>query len=183
MELTCHSRTPTDAVDAIVAEASWAPDARLRFRFTVAGDLARLRVPAFREPRVGVELWRRTCFEAFIAVDGAASYHELNISPSGEWALMAFADYREKAPLACGVPAPEIAVRVTARCLEVDVLIAPACLSPGHASARLRLALATIVEETGGAVSYWSLHHPAGHPDFHHPSAFVVRLEPPRRAC
>jgi hypothetical protein len=183
MELTCHPATPAGAVDAVSAEVSRAPDARLRFRFIVRGDIARVRVPPFREPRAGSELWRHTCCEAFVAVDGVAAYHELNVSPSGEWAVMAFTGYRDLAPLAAVVPTPSIAVRATARRLELEMAVAFGCLSARHATARLRLALAAIVEETSGAVSYWALHHAAGRPDFHHRDAFVARLEPPGGAC
>ena len=42
-----------------------------------------------------------------------------------------------------------------------------------------RLALAAVVEETSGALSYWALRHPPGAPDFHHADGFVLALEPP----
>ena len=184
MELTCHPRTRTNAVHAIHAEVSRASLARLRFTFVLAGDIARLHVPPFREPRGGAALWRHTCFEAFIAADGASAYHELNVSPSGEWAVMAFRRYRDAEPLADGVSTPQIAVRTTLGRLELEAIVALECLAPSYASAPLRLALATVVEEkTSGVLSYWSLHHPPGDPDFHHDDAFVLRLEPPVVAC
>lgn len=183
VELTCHPRTRTDAVHAIHVEAGRAPHARLRVTFVLAGDVARVRVPPFRAPRAGSELWRHTCFEAFIAADGASAYHELNVAPSGEWAVMAFRGYRDREPLAADVPAPRISVRTTPHRLALEAHVAIEGLSPAYASAPLRLALATVVEETSGALSYWSLHHPPGDPDFHHADAFVLRLEPPVAAC
>jgi hypothetical protein len=48
--------------------------------------------------------------------------------------------------------------------------------------ARLRIGLTAVVEDASGALSYWSLRHPAGRPDFHHADAFALRLEPPRDA-
>ena len=39
------------------------------------------------------ELWRTTCFEAFVRTDGG--YVEYNLSPSGAWAAYRFDGYRE----------------------------------------------------------------------------------------
>jgi hypothetical protein len=183
VELTCHPRTRAEAVRTIHADLLRAPDGRLRLTYVLAGDIARIRVPPFRGPHSGTELWRHTCFEAFIAADGAAAYHELNLAPSGAWAALAFRRYREAEPVAPEVPTPHIVVRTTPDRLVLDALVAVDGLSPAYAHAPLRLALATVVEETSGAASYWSLHHPAGGPDFHHTDAFVLRLEPPVAAC
>jgi len=183
LELSCHPRTRADAVHAIRAHVSRAPDGGLRVSFLLTGELSGLRVPAPRAPRVGRDLWRHTCFEAFVAVEGASAYHELNFAPSGEWTVLAFRRYREGEPLDDDVPPPEIVVRTTHDHLELDAVVPLDRLSPSYGSAPLRLALAAVVEETSGGMSYWSLHHPAGKPDFHHDDAFVVRLEPPGVAC
>ena len=183
VELTCHPQTTTDAVRGICVDVTRSPAARLHLTFVLAGEMAHLRVPAFRAPCIGSDLWRHTCFEAFIAADDAATYHELNFAPSGEWALLAFRGYRDGQPLASGVPTPAITIRTTSQSFELDVVVTLDGLSPAYASAPLRLALATVIEETSGARSYWAAHHPPGDPDFHHPDAFVVRLEPPLGAC
>jgi hypothetical protein len=183
LELACHPGTRTAAVRTTQAHVVRTPDDGLRLHFLLTGELSRLRVPARRTPRVGRDLWRHTCFEAFVGVEGASAYHELNFAPSGEWAVLAFRRYRDGGPLAGDVPTPEIVVRTTHDRLELDVRLALDRLSPAYASAPLRLALAAVVEETSGAFSYWSLHHPAGKPDFHHADAFVLRLEPPGVAC
>jgi hypothetical protein len=181
--LTCHPHTRTDAVRAIRVHVSRMPAGDLRLDFLLVGELARLRLPATRAPCVGRDLWRHTCFEAFVAVDGASPYHELNFSPAREWAVLAFRRYREGAPLADDVPAPAIVVRATRDRLELGAIVPLARLAPAYARAPLRLAVAAVVEETSGAFSYWSLHHPAAAPDFHHDAGFVLRLEPPAGAC
>ena len=43
-------------------------------------------------------------------------------------------------------------------------------------SAAWRLALTAVIEETGGAKSYWALKHAPGKPDFHHADGFVLEL-------
>ena len=38
------------------------------------------------------------------------------------------------------------------------------------------LGLSAVIEEHGGAKSYWALAHPPGAPDFHHPDCFAAQL-------
>ncbi len=40
-------------------------------------------------------LWQQTCLECFIAVTSSENYVEINVSPSGNYALYQFQDYRE----------------------------------------------------------------------------------------
>ncbi|MBE0621784.1 MAG: hypothetical protein IH605_14415, partial [Burkholderiales bacterium] len=61
--------------------------------------------------------------------------------------------------------------------LELDAFIPLALLSPEYADAELRLALAAVIEDAAGVLSYWALRHPPGAPDFHHPHAYALELE------
>ena len=176
--LTCHPHTSTDAVRAIHAEVSRSADA-LRLTFLLVGDLGRLRIPPLGRVQAGRDLWRHTCFEAFIGVAGAAPYHELNLAPSAEWTVYAFDGYRDGGPLRDVARPPRIVVGADHGELELDALIDLGALSPAYPTAPLRLALAAVVEETSGALSYWALRHPPGAPDFHHADGFVLALEPP----
>jgi hypothetical protein len=74
-------------------------------------------------------LWEHTCFEAFVAADGAAAYHEMNLAPSGAWAAFAFRGYRDGGPLSDPALAPGIAVRREAGRLLLDARASrsPAC--------------------------------------------------------
>lgn len=181
--LLCHPATPGDAVRRVAARAERTADGLLRLAFTLEGTLARLVLPAPAAVRVAHDLWRHTCFEAFVAAENAAAYHELNLAPSGAWGAFAFHAYRAGGPLADPALAPRIAVRTAGDTLTLDAAVRLERLSPAYRGAVLRLGLAAVVEEVGGACSYWALHHPPGPPDFHHGDAFRVRLEPPGTAC
>jgi hypothetical protein len=52
-------------------------------------------------------------------------------------------------------------------------------LLPVESRAKLRLGLSAVIEESNGVLSYWALKHPPGNPDFHHPDAFVLEVNPP----
>lgn len=156
----------------------------LRVSYVLEGGLQGLRVPESRAPRFADELWRQTCFEMFIARQGEPSYHELNFSPSGEWAVYAFARYRERVPLDGEVDFAAIDPCVTVRRLpdklELMAQVTLDFLSPRYAGGRLMLALSAVVESVDGQkdlLSYWALKHPLAKPDFHHPDAFVLEFD------
>ena len=182
VELVCHRERRPDVVRRIsVGISRGAND--LRLAFALDADLARLRIPGHVPPRIGRDLWRHTCFEAFLGVDGTTAYHELNFAPSGEWAAFAFRDYRDGGPLDDASVGPSVAVRRAGNRLQLDVIVTLERLSAAYPRARLRIGIAAVVEEEHGELSYWSLRHPPGKPDFHHGDAFVLRLEPPAGAC
>jgi hypothetical protein len=150
----------------------------LAVEFVLAGDPAALVVPGAGPPRPGERLWEHTCFEVFVRADGAEGYHEVNLSPSGEWQAHAFARYREGGPLADAALAPEIAVERSDDGLALRGRLALDRLAAAYARAALHLALATVLEHAGGARSYWALAHPPGRPDFHRPAGFLLRVPP-----
>ncbi|HEY8555657.1 MAG TPA: hypothetical protein VIL43_14110, partial [Burkholderiales bacterium] len=104
-----------------------------------------------------------------------------NLAPSGEWAVYAFARYRERASLPEGVSAqmlePHIGTRRQPERLELDALIPLDRLAPELATARLALGLSAVVEAQDGARSYWALRHATAKPDFHHADGFAVTLD------
>jgi hypothetical protein len=158
------------AVQDLFVQVLYIAGETLRLEYTLRADVARLRIPDVKPARRTDELWRHTCFEAFLHARTGTAYHEVNASPSTEWAVYSFDDYRRgMAP--ANLPAPEIHVARSARELvlhmEVDVKVLP----PSRA-----LALAAVIEDASGSLSYWALKHPAAKPDFHHPGGFVLEL-------
>ena len=115
-----HPESRSEAVRSIGARVRREPGGALAIMYSIEGDLARLRVPPLRPPRIAHGLWQHTCCECFIARQGLPEYHEFNLAPSGEWAAHAFAKYREGAPLADEVLNPRIAVRSAPEKLELD---------------------------------------------------------------
>jgi hypothetical protein len=180
IDLKCHPSTRTAMVRAIQVLVRRTASAELQMTFRVDGDIPRIRIPSPSAPRIGAELWRHTCFEAFIAMEGKAAYHEFNFAPSNEWCVYALSGYRNGAPLADETMRPQIALGSTGRRLELDATVRLDSLSAIHTSASLRIGLAAVIEASDG-LSYWALHHPADKPDFHRADSFALVLEPPAR--
>ena len=178
MDLRCYPPTRPETVRAIEVLVRRSASAELRMTFRLDGDISRIRVSPPGVPRIATQLWRHTCFEAFIAVEGQPAYHEFNFAPSGEWAVYAFCGYRNGGPLANEMMRPQIAVRSTGSRLELDTLVRLDSLSAIHPNASLRIGLSAVIEASD-RLSYWALRHPADKPDFHDADGFALLLEPP----
>ncbi len=178
MDLRCHAPTRPETVRAIGVRVRRSASAELQMTFRLDGDIPRIRVSPPGALRFATQLWRHTCFEAFIAVEGQPAYHEFNFAPSGEWAVYAFCGYRNGGPLANEMMRPHIAVRSTGSRLELDALVRLDVLSAIHSHASLRIGLSAVIEACDG-LSYWALRHPADQADFHDADGFALLLEPP----
>lgn len=174
-----HPATRSLGVREIAVGVHRTPSGALELHYRLSGDLHRIRVPANGPACRGTELWRHTCFEAFVALDDQAAYYELNFAPSGAWAAYGFGAYRIRSAIPDPVAAPRIEVRTGRDRLELDAAVRLESLSLEHACAPLRIGLSAVIEATDDGLSYWALHHPADRPDFHHPDAFVLCLEAP----
>ena len=173
MELKIHPDSCAPMVSAIDAQivrldAHWLA---LRWRIEGAG---RLVVPRLAGQGRADGLWTTTCFELFV-MRGEKAYTEFNLSPSEKWAAYDFAESRggmAKRPMPRG---PDCAFRPGSRFAIFDAAIPRAALP----ALPWRYGLSAVIEEVGGAKSYWALAHPPGKPDFHHPTCFAATLAAP----
>jgi hypothetical protein len=177
--LTCHQHSRTEAVRRATVRVCRVADGKLTVAFALDGDLHRLRIPPPQPREMADGLWQHTCFEVFIALERAPAYHEFNFAPSGQWAVYAFRGYRDREPVRPQGLAPDLTLHRAADRLELEAVVRLGGLSARHTRAALRLALSAVIEEDGGALSYWALRHPVGKPDFHHAEAFALLLDAP----
>ena len=166
MHLTPNPDTAIATVQSIDC-AVWQDDGRWHFRYLVEGaeDLV---LPNLASPARADELWKTTCFEAFVGLNGEA-YLELNFSPSGQWAAYRFDSCRK------GMREEPAEVQVWLEggesWIAVEAAVKSVALMPDSS-----LSLTAVIEERGGHKSYWALAHPAGPPDFHDRSCFTALL-------
>lgn len=150
-------------------------DGRIMLRWRVDGGSG-LVVPSAREPSRAEDLWKTTCFEMFLA-DGEGCYREYNFSPSGQWAAWTFAGYRNCSGDHEPVVAPAISIDS-----GLSVFTCTVFLDGRELAGASYAAFAAVLDEGGGALSWWALRHGREKPDFHDPACFVVRLEPAERS-
>jgi hypothetical protein len=178
IDLKCHPSTRTESVRAIQVLVRRSASAELQVIFRLEGDISRINIPAPVSPRFSTDLWRHTCFEAFIAVEGQPTYHEFNFAPSGEWTVYVLSGYRNGGPVENEKMRPHLTLRSTESRLELDALVRLDTLSAIHPGAVLRIGLSAVIDASDG-LSYWALRHPSDKPDFHDASGFALLLDPP----
>jgi hypothetical protein len=177
--LTPHPSSPPSPVRTLAVEATRAGDA-LVLRYRLQGDVESLRLPSRPEPAPPAsalradELWRHTCFEAFVAAVDSPAYREFNFSPSGQWAAYDFDGYRKRRD---GLPSVLPAFTSTAGrdALELEATLDLRGLTQPR-DGEMRLGVTAVIEDRAGVLSYWALEHPAEKPDFHLAASFVIHL-------
>lgn len=152
------------------------PRARsLVFAYAVTGRISDLAMPAVVTAARKDELWRHTCFEAFVGSSPDVAYYEFNFAPSTQWAAYRFSGYRAGMRVATEISRPQIAVEsgrdryILRAALELD----QALLSGG---AMWRIGVSAVIEEISGHQSHWALAHPPGKADFHHSDCFAIEV-------
>lgn len=172
--LTAHPAHPPARVSAIEARVIGWDEAWLRVRWRIE-DAQGLVVPPFAGRGRADELWRTTCFELFVRPGGGDAYVEINLSPSERWAVYDFSGYRDGMIERAASREPDCTMRQGSSFAIFDAAIPRDVLPPLPAAANFT----AVIEEQGGAKSYWALAHPEAKPDFHDPACFAAELAPP----
>lgn len=164
-QLKPHPRTPKGSTGGIIVLVEREGEI-LRLQYVVDVNIDAVRWPEPARPGRADNLWRHTCFEAFVETDDG--YVEFNLSPSHEWA-----SYRFDSPR-CGMRRADEVATVLGLVGAYDHVALEARIElPLGAK---RLGLSAVIEDVDGVISYWALNHPPGKPDFHHPDSFVLDL-------
>jgi hypothetical protein len=146
--------------------------------YIVTGKISDVRMPPVMAAARSDELWRHTCFEAFVRASSGTEYYEFNFAPSTQWAAYRFISYRSGRCVAAEISAPPIEVRSGPDCYTLQASLELNRLSGLPRKDLWRLGLSALLEDTSGRKSYWALAHPPGKPDFHHADCFAHEFSP-----
>ncbi|HET9810519.1 MAG TPA: hypothetical protein VFP53_02340 [Sphingomicrobium sp.] len=174
LSLTPHPSTPPSEPFELWASVdhvtSLGPVATTNIWFGVGAPAERFVIPRSDSPGRANELWRTTCFEAFLRKSGEEPYSEWNFAPSGSWAAYDFAGYRE-AMAKAQVSEPYVRMEDNFTWWALGATIAV------DAEPTWLLGLSAVLEEKDGTKSFWALTHPNPEkPDFHLADCFTARL-------
>ena len=170
--LVPHPDTPCPAVRGLSLHLDGNARTGLCLTYVLTADPDGVRWPIPAPAARCDELWRHTCLEAFVGVQGEAGYREFNFSPSGAWAAYRFDAYRQ-GMAELPMPAPEIVWQTQGEGSRITVRLPPGALPAG----KLLLGACAVIEAVDGGLSFWALRHAAGRPDFHQP--YIRQLELP----
>jgi hypothetical protein len=173
--LRLHPDSSCFAVTHIEVEVARARARTLVFTYAVTGRISDLAMPSVAAVARTEELWRHTCFEAFVGTSTDVAYYEFNFAPSRKWAAYQFSSYRRGMRVATEIEAPQITVQSNPERHVLRASLDVSQLSLARA-ATLRVGLSAVIEEVAGQRSYWALAHPSGKADFHHSDSFVLEV-------
>ena len=165
-----HPESRCEAVTRIEVAVGRPQPGHLMLTYLVTGEIDALRLSPVAASSRADELWRHTCFEAFVRAASKDFYTELNFAPSTRWAAYNFDGYRSGMAKADNIAAPHIAREKD----HTRFLLKAALDLPLQGT--WHLGLAAVIEEIGGRKSYWALAHPPGQPDFHHSDCFGLEV-------
>lgn len=173
VSLQFHPSRPPTAKFSLSCNVAYGPQQDLKLQFELQGDVEHIltATPKARPSRRD-GLWQATCFEAFIRFEPSASYREYNFSPSGDWAIYDFSDYRSGMTPTNVAIAPKVSMERSSQRLSIHSLLPESSCGGSH----LRLGLSAILLETDGTMSFWALHHPTSTPDFHDSEGFCLSV-------
>jgi len=130
--------------------------------------------------RVG--LWQETCVEIFLKNQQSTEYLEYNLSPSGDWNLFFFKDYRVayrgelfELPM---TEVPGITHSLSSEGLwRFDALVPlPKTIPWTKSVGQLEVGLSFVMKTQESGPHYFSLEHLKEKPDFHDPASFKLRI-------
>jgi hypothetical protein len=171
--LKLHPHSVCAAAAGVEVEITRPAGGSVLLSYAVTGVIGDLLLPQIAAPARADELWRHTCFEAFVMDAAGEGYYEFNLAPSTQWAVYRFDRYRSGMRAATDFEPPQIVSRSAP---ERYTLRAALSLPDRLRDQRFRLCLAAVIEERNGNTSFWALAHPPGRPDFHHADSFVLEL-------
>jgi hypothetical protein len=178
LPLRLHPDSICSAVTSIDVAVARPRGGGLLLLYVVTGKIADLRIPPAATAARTDDLWRHTCFEAFLGGPADAAYYEFNFAPSTQWAAYRFDGYRSGMQAAAEMSAPRIDVQSSPERFTLQAALELDRLSGLAGGARGRLGLSAVIEEMSGRISYWALAHPPGKADFHHSDCFAHELSP-----
>ena len=130
-------------VSAVTARVDRFSEDLLILYYEIVGDIDQLRCRRSGAPHTPTDCGNTPASKLFVRPEGARNYVELNFSPSSEWAVYRFDDYRRGMTPVEPPHAPKIICRRREDRLEADVDVHCSGLVPRE---DLQLALAVVLK-------------------------------------
>jgi hypothetical protein len=148
---------------------------KLLLTYSAGGALDKILWPASLSsaPQRRDELWKHTCFEAFIKPAEQDSYWEINLSPAGDWNVYHFTGYRNGMAKEEAIQSlhPIFTKQGNQWQLSCELWV------PAWSEAKkLEIGLTSVIEDPSAEISYWAIHHAGPQPDFHLAKSFTSHI-------
>jgi hypothetical protein len=143
--------------------------------YQLLGSLNELLIPVQADaPARRNRLWEETCFEFFIGAGDTGPYWEFNLSPSGNWNVYRFKDYRREMHEELSLTSLPFYVGKHTETLRLELELDLDTIVPVEQA--MKVAVSAVIKHMDGEVSYWALTHSGPQPDFHRQDSFIIEL-------
>lgn len=148
-------------------------DHRLILQYDLFDSQSQILMPAKKLPDRQHNLWETTCFEFFIGAQNDRAYWEFNLSPSGDWNVYRFDDYRsgmqEESAFSSLPFEVETRSHHTTLTIELDLTLI-------QLSSPLEISVTAVIEQLNHNITYWAIEHCGSEADFHIRDSFALKL-------
>lgn len=143
--------------------------------YQLIGDLSKISIPTtIVKPLRKNELWQETCFEFFLANKNSPCYWEFNLSPSGDWNIYKFTNYRQGMQEETAFSSLPFYVEKRSNVLFLDLELN---LNPIISIDRtVEISITAVIKTKENGISYWALTHGGTQADFHRRDDFTLKL-------
>lgn len=148
---------------------------KINISYRIVGDIDKIQLPGISvHPSRKDQLWNSTCCELFLGASNKPAYWEYNFSPSHDWALFSFTDYRKNKTDDPSIAAIDITTNIdNGREFTLNTLLTIPDALLGH---DLDVGVSSIVKDHAGNIHYYALSHPGDKPDFHQRNCFTIHV-------
>jgi hypothetical protein len=148
---------------------------KLTIQYALTGELKEIAIaPPSNTPTRQDELWQDTCFEFFLGIKNSPEYWEFNLSPCGNWNVYHFDGYRQGMQEELAFSSLPFKVKNPGNSLKLilDVDLAKIVSE----DQLIDVAIATVIKQINGEITYWALTHRGAEADFHLRDSFIIEL-------
>ena len=147
----------------------------LAIKYTLVGNLTELVIPELtNKPTRRNELWENTCFEFFLGVKDTPQYWEFNLSPSSNWNVYRFNNYRQGMEEETAFTFLPFLIEQNETSLNLSLKLGLSLIV--NTNEIIEIAIATVTKFKNNQITYWALTHPQKEADFHHRDSFKILL-------
>ncbi len=148
---------------------------QLNLQYLLAGNLDNIIIPQLvSTPTRQYDLWEHTCLEFFLGLEDATPYWEFNLSPTGDWNVFTFPNYRQDIAEEIAFTSLPFTVLQQADNLHLNLKVDLNKILSSEQN--LVVGITSVIESQDQYLSYWALKHLTSTADFHHRDSWIISL-------
>lgn len=140
--------------------------------YSISGDISSIIIPSISDiPQRKDDLWKTTCFELFLANKTKRNYIELNLSPSLNYNIYSFSDYRADMNLENSFIIRNTSVKHEKTKFNIKFMLESINIINTD---DLLINISTVIKYSNDKSKYYAVMHNKDKADFHKKNTFVV---------